>query len=329
MKLTENMLRLSAGDLSNYMACKHLTTLDQAGALGNLEIPIRRDPSIAAMQQRGLELEKRYLAKYKDQALSISEPGDEEEKGSLERTINAMKKGSEIIYQATLKLNQWHGRADFLTKVNRPSLLGDWSYEVVDSKLAMQTRVGTIVQLCLYSEMVADIQGLMPEYMHVITPSESENQVSYRIDDFAAYYRFLKKQITVATGIYAGPDSTYPIPCAYCDICKWWDRCNSRLRSDDHLSFVAGLGNIHINELSRHRVTTMQALSQLPVPIPFKPERGAVETYERLRDQANVQVRTRESGKPIFELITLLEVRGFFRMPTPSPGDIFFDFEGD
>src|SRR5688572_25993110 len=297
MKLTENMLRLSAGDLSNYMACKHLTTLDQAGALGNLEIPIRRDPSIAAMQQRGLELEKRYLAKYKDQALSISEPGDEEEKGSLERTINAMKKGSEIIYQATLKLNQWHGRADFLTKVNRPSLLGDWSYEVVDSKLAMQTRVGTIVQLCLYSEMVADIQGLMPEYIHVITPGETKQQYSYRLDDYMAYYRYIKRQLISATINYAGTNTTYPVPCSFCEICNWSGRCNALLRADDHLTFVAGLSTNQIGELNRQNITTMQALSQLPQPIPFIPQRGAIETFEKLRDQARVQVQARSTGQ--------------------------------
>lgn len=330
MKLVnQKTLILSAGDLSHYMACKHLSRLNQAAALGTLEMPAPRDPSLAALQQRGLELEQHYLNAFKEQGLTLSIPADTEEESSLNRTINAMKAGTDIIYQASLQLNEWQGRADFLQKVKKPSKLGDWSYEVIDAKLATQTRVGTIVQLCLYSEMVGAIQGLMPEYMYVVTPGESDHRYTYRLDDFMAYYRYIKKQLSNSAAQYTSPDMNYPIPCSFCDICNWWDRCNARRRQDDHLYFVAGLANGHLTELARHQVVTMQALAQLPVPIPFQPQRGAVETFERLREQARLQVQARTSNEVVYELIQIAEGRGFFKLPAPSPGDIFFDFEGD
>ncbi|PWT71234.1 MAG: recombinase RecB [Bacteroidetes bacterium] len=326
---SSSTLILSAMDLSHFMACKHLTTLDQAGALGVLEIPPVRDPSLAAIQQRGFEFEKEYLQTLKDKGFSISEPENEEGRSSLERTINAMNNGIDIIYQASLKLDEWQGRADFMRKVTIPSRLGNWSYEVIDSKLTTHTRVGTILQLCLYSEMVADIQQVNPEYIHVAIPSENNELLSYRIDDFVAYYRYIKKQLLLATANYDGPETTYPAPCSFCDICNWFERCNARLRADDHLSFVAGLSSAHESELGRHRITTMEALAQLPSPLQFQPQRGTVETFEKLRNQAKLQVQARNTNKSIYELTTLSEGRGFFKLPAPSSGDIFFDLEGD
>ena len=48
---------------------------------------------------------------------------------------------------------------DVLRRVDVPSGLGAWSYEPVDTKLARETRAGTILQLCTYCEMLA----AMPE----------------------------------------------------------------------------------------------------------------------------------------------------------------------
>ena len=70
-----------------------------------------------------------------------------------------MKSGVDVIAQAYLNDRGWHGYADALKKVNSPSKLGDWSYEVVDTKLARETKGGSILQLCLYSELVEKIQG--------------------------------------------------------------------------------------------------------------------------------------------------------------------------
>jgi len=240
-----------------------------------------------------------------------------------------MQSGVDIIYQATLKLGEWSGRADFLKKVNKPSELWPWSYEVIDAKLAKQTRVGTIMQLCLYSEMVAALQGLMPEYMHVLTNGNHDNEFTYRLDDFLAYYRSVKKRLAEAISNFAGPATTYPLPCPFCTICNWWVRCESQWRGDDHLSFVAGLATGQLMELGRQQVKTLEALSRLPIPLPFRPQRGAIETYERLREQARVQAEARTSGMPVYELIEIVEGKGFFKLPSPSIGDIFFDFEGD
>ena len=53
-----------------------------------------------------------------------------------------------------------------MRRVEKPSNLGSWSYEVIDTKLARETKGNTILQLCLYSDLLADTQKLSPEFAH-------------------------------------------------------------------------------------------------------------------------------------------------------------------
>ena len=89
--------------------------------------------------------------------------------------------------------DSWFGKADILRKVELTSKLGKWSYEAADTKLSKETKSGAILQLCLYSECVTDIQGQIPEYMHVVSPGEGFPTSSFRVLDYMAYYRFVKR----------------------------------------------------------------------------------------------------------------------------------------
>src|SRR5690606_34366666 len=207
------------------------------------------------------------------------------------KTIEAMKAGVDVIYQARLKEEgKWSGWADFLMKVARPSKLGDWSYEVWDTKLANETKAGTILQIGLYSERVAQIQGITPEYMGVIKP---EGEEYYRYDEYAAYIRLVKRNLEEAI---VNDEDTYPEPVSHCDICRWWKNCNARRRRDDHLTFVAGMGKSQIKELKSHDVNTLEKLANLELPVPFVPSKGVKETYNKLREQARVQNTSRHKG---------------------------------
>jgi predicted RecB family nuclease len=101
-----------------------------------------------------------------------------------------MRAGVGAIAQAPLLDGRWHGRADVLLRIDRPSELGGWSYEVVDTKLARETRAGSVLQLCLYSDLVGRIQGRLPEHMFIVSPGQYEDPQRFRTADFLAYYRF-------------------------------------------------------------------------------------------------------------------------------------------
>ena len=322
MRKAHNQIIFSASDLSNHIHCKHLTNLNYDVVQGLKDKPISTNRVLDVLRERGINFENSFLSDLETKGYVIIKISQDDPE-ARQRTIDAMSKGVDYIYQARLSNDKWQGWADFLIKVNQPSDLGGWSYEVIDTKLSTETRAGTILQIALYSEIIAEIQGVLPENMHVRTP---ESEIVYRVNDYISYLRLIKKRLEIAIKT---PVETYPEPCSHCDICNWWEHCNGIRRKDDHLSFIAGMGTSQIKELKLQGVATLQAMSELPLPIPFKPNKGSKETLTKLREQARVQNETRTLQKPIYELIELKESTGFYNLPEPTVGDIYLDFEGD
>lgn len=327
MRIRQGAVTLSATDLANHLSCRHLTTLDHRLAKGELTEPAWDNPHLVVLQQRGLEHERAYIEILRSKGLGVIDLSDEPEETAIDATRTAMEGGEQVIVQGSLAAGGWRGRADVILRVEQPSGLGEWSYQVVDCKLARETKAETILQLCLYSELVAVIQGAEPEYLHVIRPGTDFQPESYRFASFAAYHRSVKE--TLREAIESGPAETYPEPVSHCDICRWWRECDKRRRADDHLSFVAGASWLQRKELVAQSVPTLEALARLPLPIPFKPARGSTDTYVRIREQARIQLEARVEGRLKFETLPTEPSSGLARLPAPSPGDIFLDFEGD
>jgi predicted RecB family nuclease len=327
MRFRQGEVLVSATDLANHLSCPHLTTLDLRVAKGEIPEPKCENPHLRALQQRGLEHERAYIETLRARGLTIVDLSQEAEEKAAEATLAAMTSGAEAIVQAGLVNGDFRGRADVLLRVEGPSGVGDWSYEVVDCKLALETKAETILQLCLYSELVSQLQGLDTEFFHVIRPHAGFVPETYRFSAFAAYYRVVKRSLE--NTVKSSPNGTYPEPVPHCDICRWWKECDTRRRKDDHLSFVAGASKLQRKELAIQGVVTLAGLAQVPLPIPFKPSRGATEGYARIREQARVQLEARTEGHLKYELLAFEPGDGLFRLPAPSPSDIFLDFEGD
>src|SRR5665811_930637 len=74
----------------------------------------------------------------------------------------------------------------------QPSKLGDFSYEIEDTKLARTTSAKFILQLCLYSEMLAEIQGVMPKHIHVVLGDGRKE--TFILANYLRYYRQIQKR---------------------------------------------------------------------------------------------------------------------------------------
>src|SRR5271165_3133441 len=330
MRVRQGTATLSATNLANHLSCHHLTTLDLLLAKGEIAEPSWENPHLVVLQLRGLEHEKAYIDSLRSKGLAIVELSNEAEEVAGEATWTAMKGGADAIVQATLGSGDWRGRADVLLRVDqleKPSRLGNWSYAVADCKLARETKAETILQLCLYSELVTELQDLKPEFFHVIRPNVGFEPESYRLSAFAAYYRFVKRALQDA--VKAASSQTYPEPVSHCDICRWWKECESQWRRDDNLSFVAGASRLQRKELTLQGVPSLESLARLPLPIPFNASRGAREGYTRIREQARIQLEARTEGQLKFEWLRPEPGQGLSRLPLPSIGDIFLDLEGD
>ena len=322
MKQTAEALVRAPTDLSNFLGCQHLSALDLRAARGELKRPVRSDEVLAELREHGLAHERAYLTHLHAQGFRIA--GDED--GSTNKTtLAAMRAGMDVIYQATLRHDVWSGRVDFLRKVDTPSDLGGWSYEPFDTKLARETKAGTILQLCVYAHLLEKTQGTRPALMHVVPPSTGFDPVSYRVDDFGAYFRLLEHSIDA---FITQPDETYPELVSHCDYCAWWAECEARRRGDDHLCYVAGISRMQIKTLRAlgiEKLAELAALESVP-----EPSHGSREALVRVREQARVQHIGRDANKPYYELKEpFSDEHGLALLPEPTREDIFLDFEGD
>lgn len=308
--------------LAAHLSCRHLTQLERQRRAGTLVITFGKDPRLEALQERGRQHELAYLARLHADRRTVCDLTDSRDPA---HTLEAMRKGYGAIVQAPLANDIFFGIADVLLKCEPSSALGEYSYEPVDTKLSRQTRASSLLQLAAYCELLRDAQGLAPEHFRVVTPLSEEK---YRLDDFSAYYRFVRSQFQAANTVSPAP-ATYPDLVSHCDICRYWKYCDDRRRADDHPSIIAGIGRGQVREFQSQEISTVTAIAGCDGSLPNPPKRGRRETYAVLGQQARLQVRARTISPPPLECLPLEPGRGFARLPEPSRGDIFLDFEGD
>jgi uncharacterized protein len=328
MQLLEDRLILSASDLINHLECAHLTALDLGVATGALTLEPTRTDTADLVARKGDEFERDYVESLRTAGRRVvainSEPGLEGTRQGAEQTREAMLHGAEVIYQAVLFDGaRWRGHADFLERVETPSELGDWRYEVADTKLARRVKPYFLLQLCFYSELLTEAQGAAPEWMHVVLGTRTRE--SLRVSEFAAYYRRVKARFEEV--LEAGRGGTYPDPVDHCGLCRWEGVCDARREADDHLSLVANMRRVQRVRLNEADIATV---AQLGAATPAqRPPRIGAHTFEALREQARLQLEQRATGEARYELLEPEEGRGFARLPEPSEDDLFFDMEGD
>ncbi|HVB77968.1 MAG TPA: TM0106 family RecB-like putative nuclease [Candidatus Nitrosotalea sp.] len=324
----ESQIITSATDLAEYLECEHLLQLERRAALGELTRPVPDDPGLALLSRLGQEHEAEQLARLRAEhgpELKIADWGNSPT--ALSRadgaTRSAMTQGARLIYQATMFDGRWLGKADFLIRVDRPSGLGDYSYEVVDAKLARHAKTRALLQTTLYSEQVGRLQGNLPNQMHLILGDG--RQQSFAVGDYTAFTQSARHRLEAA--LAAGPVDTYPEPVEYCNVCRWREGCQKRRSSDDHLSLVAAIRSDQIKRLRLAGVETMAALAATSLDqVPGISDRA----YARIRRQAQLQVEARSTGRRIHELIDAIGPGiGLGALPPPASGDLFFDMEGD
>lgn len=226
MQLRDDSLLLSASDLIGHLNCRHLTGLDIEVARGTLPKPAFWDPLLQTLWERGARHERGFVDHLKAQGFAVTViKGVGIDDDAVARTRAAMIEGHPIIVQGAFRLNGWIGRTDILRRIETRSGLGPWSYEVIDTKLAHETKGGTVLQLCLYAELVASVQDLHPTHSYVVAPWCDYKPQIFRMDDYAAYYRRVRDGLARAIDEHGGPGN-YPDPKTHCDICHWQDRCD-------------------------------------------------------------------------------------------------------
>jgi predicted RecB family nuclease len=335
MHHSEGTLVVSATDLVGHLACEHLTVLDRQAIGGGTPRPLRGDPELEVLRNRGLEHEAQYLSRLGDEAfdvMEIAEPGhDGDVLAALRQreaeTLEAMQRGVDVVFQATFLDEReqvaWRGHADFLRKVPAETDLGRHGYEPEDTKLARHVKPSALLQLCHYAEQVERLQGARPDQIHVVLGGQE--RASFGLSDFDAYYRAARDRFLAALRVQR---ATYPLPVPHCAVCAWLTTCEQRREGDDHLCRVATLSREQARKLEASGVPTLAALANTGDDLTV---RGiGLSTLGRLRHQARLQAARGEGEPPPVERLMPIEPgRGLAALPPPDPGDVFYDIEGD
>src|SRR5687768_6535389 len=162
MQKRDHTIVYSASDLAAFLECPHVTALD----LIDLDTPLGRaapDELVEFMQDKGFAHEADYLDTLRvagSRVVELSSARDLNEQVAATHAVLAS--GADVVFQAALASGNFIGYADFLRRVETPSALGAWSYEVADTKLAHRAKPKFMIQLAYYSELLASAQGAEP-----------------------------------------------------------------------------------------------------------------------------------------------------------------------
>ena len=247
--------------------------------------------------------------------------GDRDFALAAESTAAAMRGGAKYIYQAVFLIDGWHGIADFLEQIDRPSALGNWSYQVLDTKLARHPRPEHALQLCFYSHALEQIQKIAPEIAYVVLGTRDRFPI--RIANVSAYFRRLQDRFRNSV---SARSSTAPYPSEHCQVCGFYSTCHERWEREDHLVRVAGIHHDQVNRLFTAGIKSLTALAQAQVDtrVPKIP----VSTFEVLQQQAALQFGSQREKKIVYCKLPVENGRGFQALPHPSRGDLVLDLEG-
>ena len=104
MRIIDGQVRLSASDVANFLACRHLTRLDLLHARGVLEPPHVGDVGFEDLVKRGAVHEKTILQGFRDRDLQVVEIPESQGNvaAGAAATAAALSSGVDVIYQGVL-----------------------------------------------------------------------------------------------------------------------------------------------------------------------------------------------------------------------------------
>ncbi|MGQ7847298.1 TM0106 family RecB-like putative nuclease [Granulosicoccus sp. 3-233] len=323
-------------DLSRWLSSPYASWMARYAAECPEQAPAsdEADDMLDLLAQRGLAHEEALEREFADSGLTVvnvmervqaRKPATAEEarEAALALTRELLIEGVDVVAQAMLERGAFRGYADFLVKVEGCSELGDFHYEVWDTKLARRVRPGMVLQLCCYADMLDAIQGHRAEHLVVALGNGVKERIPL-IDCFD-YYKAVKRTFQAeqdAWRVDAEPD-----PARYNDHGNWSTYAADKLEQCDHLSRVARISRRQIERLESVGIRTMSALADSAER--YVPGIEA-SSMAWLVQQAGLQRDSRDSEVPEYRLLESLpdSSTGLNALPAASPLDVFFDIEG-
>lgn len=316
-------LIFSPSDLTLYMESPFASWMNHYAILYPKVLPEadQQDEMMLLLQKKGVTHEAEMIDILQSEGLKVTNLSGV--KNARNETLKAMRQGSDVIYQAALEILPFRGYADFLVKVSGESDLGDYHYEVWDTKLSKSVKPYFVIQLCCYAEMLETLQGRRPKSIIVVLGNKDRMRL---ITDNYYYYYLQLKKLFLSVHLNFNSENR-PDPSDSTSWGRWGNFAEQLLLEVDHLSQVANITRSQIKKLNQADIKTMQSLVDNDIQRVFGLTSNVL---MRLRSQAKIQKDSIGQDKPLFKIIIseLNQKQGLSLLPPHSPLDVFFDIEG-
>ena len=334
MFLLDGGVVTSASDLSAASVCEFAFLRRIDAKLGRIDsVPDPIDAMLERTSRLGDEHEHRVLERYRHgHSVALIARPEGMSRAALEAAADetrlAFDAGAEVVFQATFldpEFGESHfgqptadiafvGFADFIVRQN------DGAWLLQDTKLARHARVTALLQLAAYAEQLERIGVATAETVELLLGDGSVSV--HGLADIRPVYRKRKQRLVqiiterlVDSAAVAWGDSRY----TFCGRCA---ACESEVQEHRDPLLVAGLRLSQRARLAAGGIRTIEALAASTGGV----EGMADSTLAALRTQSRLQLQAVAGTAPP---VDLHNPGALVVLPEPSPGDIFFDFEGD
>lgn len=319
MFVVDDVVVYSASDLAAAAKCEYALLRAFDAQLGWGPKTADDDDLLARTAKLGDEHERRHLEELRAQvgenAKIIGRPAYTTAglTAAAAATKEAVDLRSPLIAQAAMFDGRFLGFADFL-------ILEDGGYRLRDTKLARSVKVTALLQLAAYADSLR--RAGVPILDDVELGLGNDVLVSYPVNEILPVYRFrrqvlqtlLDRHYAGGTAVRWGDESVW--------ACLRCPECEVEIEATKDVLLVAGLRTTQRARLNDAGITTIDQLAEHGGKIPGLPEK----TTDALSLQARLQLSPWIDDKPPYEVVSTKALSG---LPPQSPGDLFFDFEGD
>ncbi|MBF0807681.1 hypothetical protein E4U03_03495 [Rothia nasimurium] len=247
-----------------------------------------------------------------------------------EETLEALRAGADVVFQASFFDGSFHGRADFLVK--QP----DGSYRVVDTKLARTARVPALLQVAAYADQLHREGIPCNPYVSLILGNnvESLHELATLTPVFEQKRQRLVEILTTHREPGAAPVSWFVeagspeiTRCGRCDTCQVMVRehrdmlLTSGITAKSRQTIYERCGVQSIDELA-----ALAGQPQLPALVRRYAEQAALQTGVSEPDGAVVVEREGQEHTVSYKLLPRHSLR---MLPRASTGDLFMSLRSD
>lgn len=337
MRLEDGTVSYTPGDLRSFMSCQ-LDTLRKVDALlGRPDVPLAQHPSGDPLGERlgevGLSHQDQVLADYvrrygrwrdgRAGGVAVLAGGSSSATHrSAADAVALLGSGPQVLSQIPVAAGRLYGAADFLVRVGE-------RWQLVEVRLGLRVKdvylaqIGALALGLLSRGVLLDAEALLVTGDMSQLPVPLVEAMNRAREVMAGFDRAIAARMAATEPVSWDDDSV--------EACGWCPTCLHEMTAVRDVRLTAGLRMPDRALFRADGVRTIDELAATDEP----PEGMDPHRFATLRAQARLQVRQMPPGTeldPSLQLDPVYEVYddGPLRaLPSPSPGDVFFDVESD